>query len=458
MVRRLILLKDQARTIAYKILTKVETDYAYSNLSLNREMVQADVEPRDRALATELVYGVLRMRAHLDYIIDQFSSRPVRELDPGVRNLLRLGVYQMKFTDKIPVRAAVHSTVELAKKDFHQGVTKFINGVLRNIDRGLAEVKFPDVKSDPVAHISTYYSHPEWLVKGWIERFGVEETIELCEINNQVPDLVVRANTLKVNPATLADDLFEKHGLDVYLLPYPYEGLLLENATGFTSLEEFQNGLFTVQGQASMLVAHALMVEPGMKVADICAAPGGKTTHIAALMENEGEILAIDIHPHKIALIEDNCKRLGATNVKTMCADTSTLELEPGQFDRVLLDAPCSGLGLLAQKPEIRWMKRPEEIAELVKLQKTLIHKGLSWLKPGGIMVYSTCTITEEENQQMVAEALTVEGVELVDLRHLLPAEEREILLESGMDTPYLEFLPQISETEGFFIAAFRKK
>lgn len=450
-------MKDQARTIAYKILTKIDTDQAYSNLSLNREIHHAGLEARDRGLATELVYGVLRMRGHLDYIIDQFSNRPVRELDPGVRNLLRLGVYQLRFTDKIPARAAVHTTVEIAKEDYHQGITKFINGVLRNIDRGLQDVQFPDQAKDPVGYISTYYSHPQWLVERWIKRFGVEETIELCEANNLVPDLTVRVNTLKVDPATLADDLFEKHGLDVFLLPYPYEGLLLENATGFAALDQFQDGLFTVQGQASMIVAHALQVEPGMKVVDLCAAPGGKTTHLAALMENQGEILAIDIHPHKIALIAENCQRLGVTIVKTCCADASSLELEEGQFDRVLLDAPCSGLGLLAQKPEIRWMKSPEEIKELVQLQRRLLTKGFSWLKSGGILVYSTCTMTEEENQEMVAEALKIDGVELLDLRSLLPAEEREIWAEAGLDTPYLEFLPQISETEGFFITAFRK-
>lgn len=451
-------MKDQARTIVYRILTRIETENAYSNLSLNKEITQANLEARDRGLVTELVYGVLRMRGHLDYIINQFSKRPVPELDPGVRTLLRLGVYQMRFMDKIPVRAAVHTTVEIAKEEFHEGITKFMNGVLRNIDRGLAEIRFPDVEKDPIDYISTYHSHPRWLVEKWIECFGIEETIALCEANNRVPDLIIRTNTLKIDPATLADHLCEDHGLDVFLLPYPYEGLLLENATGFTTLEAFREGKFTVQGQASMLVAHALQVEPGMKVVDLCAAPGGKTTHLAALMENEGEILAIDIHPHKIQLIEENCQRLGVTIVKTVCADTSSYDLEPAQFDRVLLDSPCSGLGLLAQKPEIRWMKTPKEIEELVQLQRQLIDQGLRWLKPGGIMVYSTCTITREENQQMVEYVTKDSRVELLDLRHLLPAEEREILAENGIDQPYLEFLPQISETEGFFIAAFRKK
>lgn len=451
-------MKDKARAIAYTILTEIDTNEAFSNISLNRELSQANLEARDRGLTTEIVYGVLRMRGHLDYIINQFSKRSVDQLDPGVRNLLRMGIYQIKFLDKIPTRAAVHTTVELAKKDFHQGITKFINGVLRNIDRNLHQIKFPDQKRDPVGYISTYYSHPEWLVQKWLDRFGFTDTVELCEANNQVPDLMIRTNTLKINPATLADDLFEKHGLDVFLLSYPYEGLLLENATGFTNLNEFKEGFFTVQGQASMTVAHALQVEPGMKVADLCAAPGGKTTHIAALMENEGEVLAVDIHPHKINLIEENCRRLGVTNVKTLCADTSILDLEEGSFDRLLLDAPCSGLGLLAQKPEIRWMKSQKEIDELVELQRTLLRKGFTWLKPGGILVYSTCTIVEEENQKMVDEALQMANLELIDLRHLLPAEERDIFAENGLDAPYLEFLPQISETEGFFIAAFRKK
>ncbi|AZR72962.1 16S rRNA (cytosine(967)-C(5))-methyltransferase [Anoxybacter fermentans] len=443
---------DKARVIAYKVLTQIDSEEVYSNLSLNREINRANLEFRDRRLATELVYGVLRMRGHLDYIINQFSKHPVKNLDPGVRNLLRLGVYQIKFLDKIPVRAAVHTTVELAKRDFHMGIAKFINGVLRNIDRKIDQVSFPDQIKDPVGYISTFYSHPEWLVKKWVKRYGVKETIELCKANNRVPELTIRANTLKIDPATLANNLAEKYGYEVSLLPYPAEGILLENATGFTQLKEFYEGEFTVQGQASMLVAHALQLKPGMKVADLCAAPGGKTTHMAALMRNEGEILAIDIYSHKIDLIEANCKRLGVTNVKTLCADTTTLELKEEQFDRILLDAPCSGLGLLAQKPEIRWMKTEKEIKELARLQKILLKKGLSWLKPGGIMVYSTCTITEEENQKVLEEALKMDSVELIDLRYLLPEEEKELF-----STPYLEFLPHVTETEGFFIAAIRK-
>lgn len=451
-------MKDHARTVAYRILIRIDAEKAYSNLSLNQEIGHAKLDARDRGLVTELVYGVLRMRGHLDYIINQFSKRPVDSLEPGVRNILRLGLYQMRFMDKIPVSAAVNTAVELAKSEFHEGIAKFVNGVLRNIDRGMAEVKFPDATKDPVGYISTYYSHPHWLVEKWLARFGYEETVELCDTNNQVPDLTIRVNTLKADFATLADDLAEKYNFDVFLLAYPYEGLLLENATGFTETEEFKNGYFTVQGQASMLVSHALKVEHGMKVADLCAAPGGKTAHIAALMENTGEVLAVDIHPHKIELIEDNCRRLGVTNVKTMCADTSSLELEADQFDRILLDAPCSGLGLLAQKPEIRWAKTPEEIRELAALQKTLLKKSLTWLKPGGIIVYSTCTITPEENQEVVDEVLSAGGVNLLDLRKLLPAEEQEIFAENGYDTPYLEFLPHISETEGFFIAALQKK
>ncbi len=450
-------MKDKARQIVYQILTKIDSEEAYSNLTLNKEINKANLDSRDRGLVTELVYGVLRMRGHIDYVIDQFSRRQIKELDVKVRNLLRMGVYQIKFLDKIPSRAAVHSTVELAKQDHHQGIVKFVNGVLRNIDRGLDEVTFPDKENEPVKYISSYYSHPEWLVELWIKRFGIEETMELCNANNQIPDLIVRTNTLKTNPATLADDLSENYGLDVYLLPYPYEGLLLENASGFTELAEFKNGLFTVQGQASMLVAHALNPQPEMKVVDLCAAPGGKLTHLAALMENQGEIMAIDIHDHKIALIDGLCQRLGVTNVKTICADASILDFAEGQFDRVLLDAPCSGFGLLAQKPEIRWFKTPQEITELVKLQKTLARTGLSWLKPGGIMVYSTCTLIEEENRGIIEDLLEWGNVELLDLRPCLPVEEREIWQENGLNTPYLEFLPHISETEGFFIAALRK-
>lgn len=450
-------MKDQARFLAYHILNQIETKKAYSNIILNQELRRLDLSSRSRALVTELVYGCLRMRGHLDYIIDQFSRRSVQRLAVEVRNLLRLGLYQLKFLDKIPARAAIHTTVELSKRDHHQGIVKFINGVLRNIDRGLDKVRFPDKKTEPLRFISTYYSHPEWLIKRWINRFGVFDACQLAASNNRIPDLTIRANTLKVNPVSLAEKLATEHGLDLCPLSYPKEGFRLINATGFTELREFHQGLFTVQGQASMLVASALQLEPGMKVLDLCAAPGGKTTHLAALMENQGEILAVDLHRHKLALLKANCQRLGVENVETLCADASTFELKTEEFDRVLLDAPCSGLGLLAQKPEIRWWKSPEEIAELVILQRSLFKQGLSSLKVGGIMVYSTCTISEEENSLLVEEFLKLESVQLVDLRYLLPATERERMAEHGLDRPYLEFLPHISKTEGFFIAAVRK-
>ena len=443
---------SKARKIAYKVLNKVDQDEAYSNLTLNQELTRSQLDDRDRRLTTELVYGVLRMRKHLDYIINEISNRPVQKMDQGVKSILRLGLYQMKFLDKIPTRAAVHTSVELAKKEFHPGIGKFVNGVLRNIGRKMDKIKFPEWKKDPVKHISTYYSHPEWLVKKWIDQYGPEETTELCKANNMVPELTIRANTLKTGVATLVDKLAEKYNYEAFLLPYPSEGILLENPGGFSETDEFKEGEFTIQGQASMLVAHALQVEPEMKVADLCAAPGGKTTHLAALMENQGDILAIDIHKHKVDLIEKNCQRLGVTNVETRCADSSQLELEE-KYDRVLLDAPCSGLGLLAQKPEIRWMKKPGEIQELTRLQSQLIENGLSWLKDDGILVYSTCTLLEEENQTIINQVLEDDRYELMDLRPLIPEEDHEFF-----DQPYLEFLPHETGSEGFFIAAIRKR
>lgn len=450
-------MKDETRFLAYHILNQIETKKAYSNIILNREFRRVQLSARNRGLVTELVYGSLRLKGHLDYIIDQFSNRPVAELDVKIRTLLRLGVYQLKFLDKVPARAAIHSTVELSKREHHLGIGKFINGVLRNINRGLEKINFPDQKTQPLRFISTYYSHPEWLIKRWLNRFGVKETIQLAAQNNKIPDLLIRANTLKVNPFRLADKLTEEYGFDLSLLSYPDEGLRLKNATGFTELPEFQEGLFTVQGQASMLVAHALQPKPGMKVIDLCAAPGGKTTHLAALMENQGDILAVDLYQHKLELIEANCRRLGVDIVRTLSTDATTLDLKSEEFDRVLLDAPCSGLGLLAQKPEIRWFKSLEEITELVKLQRRLFERGLACLKVGGIMVYSTCTISAEENHQLVKEFLKSDNVELIDLRFLLPATERQTFIEHGLDTPYLEFLPHVSHTEGFFIAALRK-
>lgn len=445
-----------ARELALQVLKAVEADGAYANLALHKLLEKYRPGKLDRAFVTELSYGTLRTLNTIDWVLAQFVKKPLRSQTATLRNILRLGVYQLMFMNRVPPAAACHEGAEMARRHGHPGAVQFVNGVLRNVARHLKEIKYPALADDPVAHISLRYSHPAWLVASWLARFGPEETISLCRANNEPAPVTLRTNTLKVTRAGLADRLRED-GLKVEETAYAPEGLHIDGYFSIASLPAFQEGLFQIQDESSMLAGRALRPQPGARVLDACSAPGGKTTHLAELMGNRGEILAVDIHPHKLALLKENCGRLDIKIVRTLAADAAKL---PGHLhawaDYILVDAPCTGLGVLRRRPDARWRKEPGQISALVRLQAGILAGAARCLKKGGVLVYSTCTITREENLGQVQDFLARHPDFIMeDLTPYLPAR---LDGQGTMGAGYLEILPHRYGMDGFFISRLRKK
>ncbi|MCK8817818.1 16S rRNA (cytosine(967)-C(5))-methyltransferase RsmB [Natroniella sulfidigena] len=443
---------NNARQLALQAIYRINEEEGYSNLVVNNLLNQSQLDKRDRSLATQLIYGTIRMRNSLDWIINQVANRKVKEMTPWVRNALRLGVYQIKFLDRIPAPAACNETVEVAKGHCNRGAVKFINGVLRNIIRKLDEIDYPDLQQQPVQHIRYKYSQPQWLVERWVKRFGKEKTIKICKSLNQVPPTVVRTNTLQVTREELLADLAAEGACaeEIDLLP---EAVELTDYSAMERLTTFQEGKFQVQGFSSMLVSHVLAPTEDNLVVDLCGAPGGKATHLAQLMNNQGKVYAIDIHQHKLELIEENCERLGINNIETIRQDGREVSFKE-EVDQVLIDAPCSGLGIMAKKPEIRWQKKPQDLKELQQLQLELLANAAKFLKVGGELVYSTCTFTEQENQEVIAKFLEeFTSFSVFDLTEQMV----ELGLEDYLSDGYLQLLPDQELLEGFFIAKLVK-
>lgn len=440
--------KQNARDIALQVIFQVNEEGAYANLALDKMLAQApEIDGRDKALATELVYGSVKYRGRLDWILSHYAKVPVKKMDPWIRNILRQGLYQLVFLDKIPPSAAVNESVNLAKKYGKRGAEKFVNGVLRSAGRTMAELVYPKRGKQPVQYLSVQYSFPEWIIGKWYKSYGLKNTEALCQYFNQPAPLWVRCNTLKITPEELRQQL-EAQGLQVTVSEHIPEGLCIDGAMSLKSLPQFQQGYFTVQDESSMHVGYAAAVQMGQRVLDVCSAPGGKTTHLAQLMQNSGEIIACDIHPHRLKLIEENCQRLGITNVHTRLQDGERLNENFSEtFDVVLVDAPCSGLGVLGRRADARWGKRLSDIASLAKLQQSILEQAAQITKIGGTLVYSTCTMTDEENMQVVEQFLQKHNQFILDTESLpwLPEGKRQ-------------FLPFIDHMDGFFIAKFLRK
>lgn len=387
------------------VLTLCKTDENYANLLLKD--ILKKVDSKDRSLTAALVYGVLSNRTRLDYTISRFCD--FDKPSDTVKNILRTGAFQLLFTDRIPPSAAVNESVLLAKK-YSPHSAGFVNGVLRKISSETAEL--PD-RTDIIKYLKIKYSFPKSIIKKWISMFGEEEAESLLAAMNEPPAMYIRVNCLKASPEEV---LAETGGRAV--LPNLIEisgGLDVENSP------LYKNGSFTVMQKSSVLVCNESGVAPGMKVLDMCAAPGGKTLYLAELMKNKGEIIACDLYPHRTALIEKNAERMGIGIVKCIACDSSEFNGDfEGAFDFVLLDAPCSGYGVIQQKPDIKWRKRDGGLPEL---QKKLAENAVRYLKAGGSMIYSTCTINNEENED-VAEHIKSLGMKLEFMKTYLPSRD----------------------------------
>lgn len=447
--------RSNPRAWALQVLLDVEERGAYANLALGSLLDKIRPVKLDRSFTTELVYGTLRTLNTLDWALAQYSRRPLADLAPAVRNILRLGTYQIMFMDRVPDSAAVNESVNLARKHGHAGIVKYVNGVLRNLVRGKDRLSYPDPKEKPVESIALRYSHPHWLVRYWLNLFGYEDTVALCEANNLPAPNTVRVNTLKTDTAMLIGVL-DALGVKAQRGQYARDCLYLDGFVSLGGLPPFREGLFQIQDESSILVGQALQPKPGTRVIDVASAPGGKATHLAQLMQNQGEIIALDVHPHKIKLIEENCRRLGVKIVRPRLLDAREITKETvGMADYVLVDAPCSGLGVLRRRPDARWRKDEEQIKSLAELQGQILAAVAPIVKPGGVLVYSTCTITREENLGQLEKFLDdYQAFQLESLKDLLP---EELDHEGTMSKGYLQILPHLHGLDGFFIARLRK-
>ncbi len=418
---------------AVKILNRVDRTDAYLDKLLEIELKNSTLSGIDKALLFEIVHGVMRWMGRLDWILTGFYKGQFSKSVSDVKNALRVALYQILFLDKIPDYAAVNEAVEFVKKLQGQEYADQANAILRNIIRSKDSIRYPDPREDLVSYLSVYYSHPSWMVKRWLNRFGKEETEKLLIANNNRPFLALRVNYLVTNKEELKSllDSVELNYSESKILP---EFIRLNNLTNITDWEYFQKGYFSVQDESTGLPVKLLDPSPGMRVLDLCAAPGGKTAFIADIMKNEGEIIALDRFESRLKILEKNLLRLKVTNVKTISIDAMEYYDEIG-FDRILIDAPCSGLGTLTKKPDLKWKKDLGDIRKIVNIQYNLLKKGSSLLKPGGILVYSTCTIEPEENIEIINKFLVENpNFKLVDASEMFP---KELIDENGCIQTY---------------------
>jgi 16S rRNA (cytosine967-C5)-methyltransferase len=446
--------KRGVRQLACEILLKVERRKAYLDILLDNSLKDSALSDRDRALLTEITYGTLRWRGKIDACLKPYFHRSSREAPPFIRNLLRVTFYQLLFLDKVPDYAAVNEAVNLAKIHGGEKIAGFVNGVLRNFLRERSRATEPAITHHSPAAFAIEYSHPQWLVNKWLDYFGIEETEALMKANNQIPPLVLRVNCRKGSRETLLKLLWTQD-IPAVATPWSPVGIAVRSSSAVDHLPGFRQGLFQVQGEASQLVSYLLAPKNGERILDACAAPGGKTTHIAELMADTGKVVATDSAARGIQKIEENAARLELTCIRATRADLSQELGTPlnKPYDRILLDAPCSGLGTLRSHPEIKWHRGAPDIERLSALQEKLLRQVSSYLKPGGILVYSTCTLTKDENETVVEDFLEHHPeFDLENASGHLPPEARTLVRGS-----YFLALPHRHDTDGFFAARMRK-
>lgn len=443
---------DIARDTAVKIVYRVLREGAYSNIALRQGLDESGLGRLDKALITEIVNGTLRNLTRIDWVKSQFIKK--NKIEPWIEDIIRCGIYQLLFLDRVPDSAVCNESSELARNHGHEGTVKFVNGVLRNISRNKEKLEYPDKDKDAVKYLSVFYSHPEWIVEKWMKDYGRRFTEELLKANNETPAFTIRCNRLKTSKQILMTMLSEE-GIDCSDGSFNPEAIYIRGTSAIEEKTSFKKGYYQVQDESSMLVAHIMDPKPGEIILDMCSAPGGKTAHIAELMGNQGEIVARDIHKHKLKLVEENCSRLGVNIVRTELYNGMLLdEGSIGKFDKVLLDAPCSGLGVMRRKPDIRWKKEPANYSELAKLQRNMLELASKYVKPGGTVIYSTCTINKTENIEVVKDFLyDNQQFQISSITGQIPEE----LACESTNTGYLELFPNTHGTDGFFIARMKR-
>lgn len=439
-----------AREVALLTLHACERQGGWSDGTLKKQIMAAGLDSRDAALATNLCFGVLQNQMLLDFYLSKFSNIPLKRMENKVLQALRLGAYQMLFLSKIPHSAAVDQSVELTKKHSkNPRAFGMVNGILRSFQRNMDQL--PTIPNkDSAEYLSILYSHPKWFVEELIQTLGFDGAAECLEANNSQPPITAQVNTVKTDRAAV-QAMLEQEGVTVQVHPWLEDCLILSHTGNLEGLSAFRDGLFYIQDPASCLAVRTASPTEGMRVLDACAAPGGKTFAAALSMGNEGEIVSCDLHPHKKKLIAAGAQRLGLSIVKPVTADGKEFHSEwEGAFDCVLVDAPCSGLGVVRKKPDIRY-KDPEPLAQLPEIQKEILDNVSRYVKPGGTLLYSTCTILARENTAVVEHFLQ-QHPEFSLVPFELPGSIGAV--ERGMITLW----PHLHETDGFFIAKLKKE
>lgn len=443
-------IKRSTRYVAMALLTKVETQQAYSNLLVNQAMMEAGLSEKDGRLLTEIVYGTISRKLTLEFYLAPFIAN-AKKVEPWVRQLLLLSLYQLEYLDRVPPHAILDEAVEIAKARGNVGTGKFVNGVLRSFQRqGAPKV---DAIKDPVERLGIEMSMPRWLTEKLIELLGVDEARRLGASLFEPSKVSARVNTALIDQETAITELASE-GIEV--IPSELSPFGLVGEKGFLAGSTlFKEGQLTIQDESSMLVAPAMQIEPGHQVLDACAAPGGKTTHMATYVDETqgGRITALDIHAHKVKLIEENARRLQvAERIIPQVLDARKVDEEfPDEFfDRILADVPCSGLGLLRRKPDIKYSKKPEDFVNLPRIQLEILESLATKVKQYGIITYSTCTISREENQDVIAAFLAKhDNFELIEV-----AGSQKL---QGVAEKMVTIYPHHYQTDGFFICCLRR-
>lgn len=439
-------MKNNPRELAVEALTRVFKNKAYSNIEINNILKNSDMSDADKRLMTNIVYGVIQHKYVLEYQLEPYLKD--KKLDLWLDLLLQTAIYQLSYLDKIPEHAVLNESTEIAKQKANRGAGNLVNAVLRNFQRhGAREMS----GKDSVYDLSKFYSVPRWLVQLFIDQQGLDKTKEILKSINQPSHVSIRVNTNKTTVKDLQKTLQSK-GFDVKPSKISSVGLICESGN-LVNTDEFRDGLYTIQDESSMLVAPALDLLSDSRVLDACAAPGGKTTHIASYIK-DGEVTALDIHKHKTKLIRDNSQRMGYSDIiSTGAIDArKAKDVLNTTFDRILVDAPCSGLGLIRRKPELRYFRQEEDLMNLQRVQLQILDSMVDLLEVNGKLVFSTCTFDDEENEAVVKKFLADhKNFELEPVKH-------EAVMDKSVKDGMLKVLPSDYFTDGFFIATFVRK
>ncbi len=436
------------RQIALIILHDIEEKDAFADRATTSLAQDAHLSSLDRRFVHELVSGTTKMRRRLDYVLSQFLDYKTEELTPWIRNILRMGIYQIDFLDRVPSSAAVDESVKLARRFGHKGTVALVNAALRSYVRDRGRVTFPSREENPAENLALFYSFPDWMIEEWLEIFGEEETIRLCEEFNRRPRLSCRINSLKIDPTGL-EKILQVKEVKYKKGKYIEEHIRFESKIDIDHFAPLQEGLVYVQDESAGLAVHLLDPRPGERVLDLCAAPGGKTTHMAELMRDQGMIIAVDSNCERLGILIRNCRRLGVQSVESCCADARDFSCRT--VDRVLVDAPCSALGTLGTNPDARWRKRQDDPPRLHLLQLEILSNAARLVRDGGVLVYSTCTLTGEENEQVIDDFLRLNGqFRLADAGDFVPAD---IVDGRGM----VRTLPHVHKIGGGFACRLEK-